>query len=175
MLHNPLLARYQEHIGLTSIFKVHDKQMLSIIVPHDKGASQHHETFPKFGKGDGYVLDSSYKVYEDIDIRNGHADPNMHDLTILDDGKRALMLTQKTYEPRPIKIGKFDQQCNIGWQGFREIDLETGEVIFEWDAEGHIDPYESNKKTGKFVSSIDTDTVRVQVKSGLVRIINCWT
>ena len=130
--------------------------MLSVIVPHDKGSNNNHSAFPELGTGDGYILNNSYDVYKDVDIRNGHDDPNMHDLTIFDDGKRALMLTQKTYDPSPLKIGKFDHQCNIGWQGFREINLDTGEVLFEWDAEGHIDPYESNKKTGKILRNTNS-------------------
>lgn len=131
------------------VTQVNGEPMMSLVVPHDmhgpKGGNIHHMAFPGHGKGDGVILDDSYNVYTTVDMRGDIPDPNMHDLTIMNNGKRALMLTQKTYEPTPVRIGKFNRPCNVGWQGFRETETETGKVVFEWDAQHHIDPFESTR------------------------------
>jgi hypothetical protein len=123
--------------------------MMSLVVPHDlpgpKGRKINHISFPGHGTGDGVILDDSYNIYRTIDMRGDISNPNMHDLTIMDNGKRALMLTQKTYKPTTVRIGKVNKPCKIGWQGLRETELETGKVVFEWDAQHHIDPFESTK------------------------------
>jgi hypothetical protein len=129
------------------VTQVAGEDMLSVIVPHSvPGSKNQHVTLPGPGDGDGFILDDSYHVYRTIDMHRDIPAPNMHDLTIADDGSRALMLTQKTYEPTSVRVGAFNRPCKIGWQGFREVDLRTGELVFDWSAEGHIDPYESTKK-----------------------------
>lgn len=107
--------------------------MLTAIVPHDL-PGQPHPRFPS--TDDGFILDSNYNVYDTVDMRGDSLRPNMHDLTVFNNGSRALMITQKTYDQSVLRIGEFNRPCNLGWQGFREIDLETGKVLFEWDAEG---------------------------------------
>ena len=131
------------------VTQVAGEGMLSVIVPHSvPGAKKQHVTLPGPGDGDGFILDDSYRVYRTIDMLRDIPAPNMHDLTVAEDGNRALMLTQKTYEPTSVRVGAINRPCNIGWQGFREVDLETGELVFEWNAEGHIDPFESTKQEG---------------------------
>jgi hypothetical protein len=128
---------------------VNGQPMMSLVVPHDlpgpNGRKINHISFPGHGTGDGVILDDSYNIYRTIDMRGDISNPNMHDLTIMDNGKRALMLTQKTYKPTTVRIGKVNKPCKIGWQGLRETELETGKVVFEWDAQHHIDPFESTK------------------------------
>lgn len=94
----------------------------------------------------GHILDDSYDLYETIAMADAEGNYNMHDLTILNDGERALMLTHQTQGGDPVILHSYEGPCDIMWQGFREVDLATGRNVFEWNAKGHIDLAESNQK-----------------------------
>jgi len=88
----------------------------------------------------GIFMESSYEVSKVFDMRGDHQiRPNMHDLNLIDDGKRALMLTTPTQHMSHIVVpGEFDGQCRVEWQGFKEVDVESGETLFEWSAEDKL-------------------------------------
>lgn len=84
--------------------------MLSLIFPHDN----HHE---------GVILDSSYNLYSAVDLRGKLRETNMHDFTVVDDGQRALTLSnvpgKSTIEQSRV-IG-FEGNCSAGWEVSQEI------------------------------------------------------
>lgn len=131
--------------------EVDGEQMLSLIFPHDyKGtpASSDGMNFPTGQNGSGIVLDDGYNIYETVYMRGNLSRQNMHDLTLRDDGKHALMLTAKPDEPSHLHIPHgYDGQCKVGWQGFKEVEVKTGETMFEWFAKGHIREDESTRQT----------------------------
>jgi hypothetical protein len=98
----------------------------------------------------GIIMDNTYNIYERVDMRGSLADANMHDFTVRDNGKRALFLTQKTGEDYEVDIGNYKGLCNVGWQGFRELNMKTEINVFKWNAQGHIPLNESTKLEAGF-------------------------
>ncbi|KAK5163442.1 uncharacterized protein LTR77_010624 [Saxophila tyrrhenica] len=111
---------------------------------------------------DGLILDEGYNIHHTVDMfgmelpdwlmeQIGHRHTtNMHDFNVIDDGKRAVMLT-KVYENATKAESKavgFDGECTAKWQGFKEVDVATGEILFEWNAHGHIQLEESTYHKG---------------------------
>ncbi|KAK3047787.1 hypothetical protein LTR09_010762 [Extremus antarcticus] len=111
---------------------------------------------------DGLILNDDYKIEHTVDMfgmelpdwlmeQIGHRHTtNMHDFNVIDDGKRAVMLT-KVYENATRAESKavgFDGECTAKWQGFKEVDVATSEILFEWNAHGHIDLEESTYSKG---------------------------
>ncbi|KAH0837053.1 hypothetical protein AYO21_04518 [Fonsecaea monophora] len=89
-----------------------------------------------FGTGFYLMLDSSYQVYKRVKPTAGLGG-DLHEFSITRDGT-ALMTV---YEPTSANLSTF----GISGQGwiydsiFQEIDIETGEVVFEWRASQHYD------------------------------------
>lgn len=148
-----------EHINTFDfrVVEVDGKQMLSLVAPHPP-RSRKKEHNPQLGHGnfEGIILDDNYNVYTTIDLRRHNPKPNMHDLVVRENGTRALMLTQKKYDHvSTVRLGKFKLECKVGWQGFREVDIQTNKILFQWDAEDHIDPLESTKHEASYKEMCD--------------------
>ncbi|KAK3703323.1 hypothetical protein LTR37_014535 [Vermiconidia calcicola] len=112
----------------------------------------------------GMILDSNYEISQSVDMLgqvlpqwlldqiDGSRGTNMHDFNLIHDGKRVLMLTkvwENATREESAAVG-FDGECTAKWQGFKEVDVATSEVLFEWSAHGHIELEESTfeKKGG---------------------------
>lgn len=71
---------------------------------------------------------------------------NVHEFNILDDG-RVLIVTnlwgQNTSKEESSSVG-YEGECRAMWHGFKEIDVDKDEVVFEWSAFGHISLNESS-------------------------------
>ena len=96
-------------------------------------------------KGSGVFMDNNYQTTGNLYVPEDEYLFNMHELNLVDDGRRAIHLAHK---PVPRDMSAFEGGLVEGWIldiGFREIDMETGAVTFEWWAAtgGHIDPAES--------------------------------
>jgi hypothetical protein len=62
---------------------------------------------------------------------------DLHEFTILGDSQRALVATYRLEVPKfPAPEASPDNQVQS--QGFREVDLGTGEVLFDWSPAQHI-------------------------------------
>ncbi|ETN37206.1 uncharacterized protein HMPREF1541_08196 [Cyphellophora europaea CBS 101466] len=91
-----------------------------------------------WGHGHGVIMDSHYRVVKSIEPSGSYqASSDMHEFRLID-GDRALM-TQ--YLRSVHDLCDYDLCDGLGYiqQGaFQEIDVETGEVIFEWHSLDHI-------------------------------------
>lgn len=118
---------------------VDGKEMLSFIWPKNSDKQE-----------GGFILDETYTVHKLLDMRgDDQIRPNMHDFNLIDDGKRALMLTTPHQHESHITVpGEFDGMCKVDRQGFKELDVASGEVLFEWNSEGHIGVEESTYFNG---------------------------
>lgn len=111
-------------------FKVIDyegQRALSLIDPQDEH------------KG-GVILDNAYEIQHTVDLRGDLENTNMHDFTVVDNGTHALTLTKVpggSSEEESEAVG-FEGECKAGWEGFKEVDVVTSEVIFDWSPHGHI-------------------------------------
>ncbi|KAK3718734.1 hypothetical protein LTR37_004953 [Vermiconidia calcicola] len=104
--------------------------MLSVIHPHE---------------GAAFVFDKTYKLREKVylgpeEISLNRQSCNIHEFMTVDNGTRALHLTRlskKTTKDNSLAID-FDGNCYAGFDGFRELDVESWDPVFEWSSEDHI-------------------------------------
>ncbi|QIW97313.1 hypothetical protein AMS68_002831 [Peltaster fructicola] len=105
---------------------------------------QHHG----YARGFGVIMDNTYKVVKTVESSGAGASSDMHEfrLTPFSDGKTALLTV---YQPRPYDLtvnARFNMLEGMGFiiDGvFQEIDIETGDVLFEWRSLDHVDPSQS--------------------------------
>ena len=92
-----------------------------------------------WGHGHGVVMDKHYRLVASIQPGSYQASSDMHEFFLLPDGKSALV-TQ--YLRSAADLCGYDICNGIGYiqeGAFQEIDVESGEVIFEWRSLAHID------------------------------------
>lgn len=61
-------------------------------------------------------------------------------------------MLKKVWENATIEESRaigYDGNCTAKWQGIREVDLATGETVFEWSSHGNIGLDETTKTSGK--------------------------
>jgi hypothetical protein len=88
-------------------------------------------------------MDKHYRIVKSVETGNYQAASDMHEFMLLPDGKSAL-LTQ--YLRSAADLCAWDICNGLGYiqQGaFQEVDVETGEVLFDWKSLDHIDTSES--------------------------------
>lgn len=96
-----------------------------------------------WGHGHGIIMDKHYRIVKSVETGNYQAASDMHEFMLLPDGKSAL-LTQ--YLRSAADLCAWDICDGLGYiqQGaFQEVDVETGEVLFDWKSLDHIDTSES--------------------------------
>lgn len=87
------------------------------------------------GQGEFVVMDSTYTEIARVTLTDG-LDGDLHEFQLTDDGT-ALVLA---YEPREADLTEVDGPED-GWvldNHVQEIDIETGEVLFDWRALGNV-------------------------------------
>ena len=113
------------------VSQVQGKPMLTLIRPNANFA---------------VVLDETYNVYKNVD-KIGHIDPgleemglNIHEFMTTDDGASALFLTcvPKHASKEYSAVIGYDGECHATYDGFVEMDTESWEPVFEWNAYHHI-------------------------------------
>lgn len=95
------------------------------------------------GFGHYYMMNASYDVVHKVGKSNGHAatlPTDLHDFVIT--AQDTALVT--VYTPKQFDIRSFGRKWNDVWNqavwdcSFQEIDLETGEVTFNWEALAHV-------------------------------------
>ena len=106
----------------------------------------------------GTVLDSDYEIHDiiylaDQDVINGH------ELNFVEGGKTVLHLTNNkldaTQEEKDA-VGFDGDECEANYNGFRERDVKTGEVLFDWQSHGNIWLNESTMDDGPIKTRCNT-------------------
>jgi len=96
-----------------------------------------------YGIGQGVVVDQNYKVVATVQT-GGNAEPvDMHEFQLLHDGETAIV---SAYQIVPSDLSYFNITTGLGWLSegvFQEVNVTTGEVLFEWFSTNHVDPSES--------------------------------
>ncbi|KAG9784725.1 hypothetical protein KCU95_g9258, partial [Aureobasidium melanogenum] len=88
-----------------------------------------------FGLGTYYMLNSNYEVFKQFSASNT-LENDFHEFTITTDDT-ALLTSYDTISMDLSSLGVQDR----GWiydSLFREIDIETGDIVFEWRASDHF-------------------------------------
>lgn len=95
------------------------------------------------GRGRGIILDSSYRVV--ATVSGGSTALDFHEFRLIENGTVALA---SRYKPAPYDLSQTNQNMStqLGWIydcGFQEIEISTGNVLFDWLALDHINPSET--------------------------------
>ena len=100
--------------------------------------------FGGIGMGNYHMLNSSYDVVRTVSAVSSEQNPrqgDLHDFVITDEGTALLTI----YNTTQFDISAMGRPKD-GWivdSLFQEVDMTTGELIFEWRASDHFDPSES--------------------------------
>lgn len=114
-----------------------------------------------FGRGYYLMLDSSYNIFKNVTAA-GDLDGDLHEFEITEDGTALLT----AYEARSVDLTAYGVEDDLIWDSvFQEIDLETGELLFQWRASDHYDvadsfgPYDQYQGAWDFfhINSVDKD------------------
>ncbi|KAH8805158.1 ASST-domain-containing protein [Xylogone sp. PMI_703] len=103
-------------------------------------------------KGAGLILDSHYTVQQKVHDVSASSAFNMHEFNIVEDGRTALIIT---WIPRWNNLDPDLEHGRWAWtvdNGFREVDLQTNKVLFDWHPLDHID-VSASKETARGDSS----------------------
>lgn len=98
---------------------------------------------PRYGHGHGHVtfLDQKYETIKEL--RAGHHKiMDKHELHIINETTSVFQI----YQPKPIDLTPYGGTKEQQWivdAIFQEVDINTGEVLFEWSSLDHISPKES--------------------------------
>jgi hypothetical protein len=96
-----------------------------------------------YGIGQGVIVDQNYKVVATAQT-GGNVEPvDMHEFQLLNDGETAIL---SSYQIIPFDLSYFNITTGLGWLSegvFQEVNVTTGEVLFEWFSTNHVDPSES--------------------------------
>ncbi|KAI1488896.1 Arylsulfotransferase-domain-containing protein [Biscogniauxia mediterranea] len=90
-----------------------------------------------YGRGTYYMLDSSYKVVNTFGPIGEGLKGDLHDFRITQDG--TILMT--VYNPVPADLTSIGGP-EKGWAldcMFQEIDIETGDLLFQWNVIQHVD------------------------------------
>ena len=97
-----------------------------------------------WGHGHGIIMDKHYRFVKSVEPSGSYqASSDMHEFNVLPGGKTALM-TQ--YLRSVHNLCQYDLCYGLAYiqQGaFQEIDIETGESLFQWKSLDHVDLDES--------------------------------
>jgi hypothetical protein len=98
-----------------------------------------HVNFPKPEKnvGSGFFLGQDYNIKESFKIRDDWHGMDLHEFNVIDGGRRVLIVTENVV-PYSAKSLGFNEQWWVAKNGFKEIDVKTGETLHEWDTKGHV-------------------------------------
>lgn len=113
-------------------WNIDDDPHLSFIIQHDNQV-----------KGSGMILSTNYEIEHEVDVVNDLEAFNMHEFNILDGGKTALACTYRT---QTISFADFGRPGEESWAqtgGFVELDVDSANVLFEWDSRDQISVLES--------------------------------
>lgn len=93
-------------------------------------------------KGAGILLDSSYQVKQRISNSVGDGLMDLHEFNVINGGRSALMVTHRdisiTFPSADASDKLYSQRMDDN--GFQEVDIITGQTMFEWWALDHIRP-----------------------------------
>jgi hypothetical protein len=82
-------------------------------------------------------MDQHYKTIASVQSGLGRAPSDVHEFTVLPGGTALMTI----FQPRPYDLTQFGVNQPIGWVTdgvFQELDIRSGEVLFEWRALDHV-------------------------------------
>ncbi|KAF4219535.1 hypothetical protein CNMCM5878_003039 [Aspergillus fumigatiaffinis] len=90
--------------------------------------------YPDKWKGTASILQSTYGPDPAVNISKTLTAIDMHEFNIINEGQSALVITSERVVRKLSDLGFPELETTIIANGFREIDLATGEVVFDWNS-----------------------------------------
>lgn len=106
-------------------------------------------------RGVGVILNSSYQLTGAVSPSREISGFNMHEFNVIDNGARALLIMSV---PGFVSGVHLDNGMTSLWaadNGFQEIDVKTGEVLFEWRPLDYLSVTESTTSLPATAHSAD--------------------
>lgn len=96
-------------------------------------------------EGAGIFLNNSYRKQQVVTQHSGRGTMNMHEFNTFENGTRALTITYASRFAEVVagKNGVGGEKMFVGDNGFTEIDITTGQILFSWWALDHLSTSES--------------------------------
>lgn len=113
----------------------HDSPALTFILGRERRLSGSRD-------GAGMILDTSYQTRSRVNFTDKGDIMDMHEFNLVD-GRTSLSIFTKREE---VNISSLMPPLQKGWvmqTGFREIDIDSGNVVMEWQTKDHISLTES--------------------------------
>lgn len=100
-----------------------------------------------YARGARFVLDSSYRIKSIVNVTEEEETADMHEFYLTNDGRSAIYIIHTAVD---VDVQNMERNFSYAGvlisSGFREIDLASGDVVFEWYASNHTDPWESSTR-----------------------------
>ncbi|KAK4505016.1 hypothetical protein PRZ48_002979 [Zasmidium cellare] len=96
-----------------------------------------------FAAGMGIIVDSNYRIVQTVQTGRGAMPVDEHEFHLVDNGTHALVTF---YQTVPFDLSPINITSGMGFLmqgGFQEIDVESGDVLFEWYSVNHVDLLDS--------------------------------
>ncbi|PSK45242.1 hypothetical protein B9Z65_2382 [Elsinoe australis] len=93
-----------------------------------------------YGIGQALIVNSDYRTVTAVQTGGNAANADMHEFQLIGDGQTAVVAS---YQAIPYDLSGFNITSGMGWlsQGvFQEVNVTTGEVLYEWFSSNHVDP-----------------------------------
>ena len=104
-------------------------------------------------------MDSAYRTVAAVQSENGRAPNDIHEFAVPPGGTAITTV----FEPVQYDLSAYGVSQPVGWvlEGiFQEIDIQTGEVLFEWRSLDYTDLSESYNERGSFSEGGDGLTIK---------------
>ncbi|KAJ5915457.1 hypothetical protein N7466_011390 [Penicillium verhagenii] len=95
-------------------------------------------------RGHGVIVDKHYQIEKEVLPLVDVHDFNMHEFNILDGGKTVLACVYRQVEVDLADFGRPNEKSWVVSGGFAEFDIETNEILTQWNSLDHIALHESN-------------------------------
>ncbi|GIK05816.1 hypothetical protein Aspvir_009929 [Aspergillus viridinutans] len=109
--------------------------------PHLSLVWQHSWDFED--QGHGVILKNNYEIQNKLPLRPDLGSFDIHEFNILDDGKTGLAMTYRENEIGLEDFGRPEERTAVLSGGFVRLDLNTADILFEWDSLNQVPLHES--------------------------------
>lgn len=91
-----------------------------------------------YARGHGVIMNNKLTTIAGVQSQGGLPANDQHEFNIVDNGKSALVTV---YEPVHYDLSAYNITSGQGWllnSWFQEVEIATGNLLFEWDALSHV-------------------------------------
>jgi Arylsulfotransferase (ASST) len=91
-----------------------------------------------YNRGHGVIMNNRFSIIASVQSQGGLTSNDQHEFNVVNDGQSALVTV---YEPTHFDMSAYNITTGQGWllnSWFQEVEIATGNLLFEWDALSHV-------------------------------------